>query len=390
MKTKITSCAKQIRGVSYKPTDLHKTLDSESTILFRANNIKNGEIDFDDVVYVDKKCISKEQYLRHGDILICASSGSKNLVGKAAQINFDGEYTFGAFCKVVRPDGIDSDFLGAYFQSPMYNHIISALSQGANINNIRNEHIDGLEIPVFSDDAQSKIVQTLKSLNICIKLAKSQLEKLDTLVKSRFIEMFGDPNEMDKWPCCKVKDVADVTVGLVIKPTRFYTDDIKNGIKAFRSLNVREMRVNDSDWVYFSQDGNDQNKKSQLQKGDVLIVRSGYPGTSCVVTDDYEGCNAIDIIIARPKQDIINPYYLCAFNNFPHGMNQIRHGTGGAAQKHFNVGAYNNVTIPLPPKEEQNKFVEFMQQADKSKLVIQKLLEKQETLRAALMQEYFG
>ncbi|SFA73584.1 type I restriction enzyme, S subunit [Selenomonas ruminantium] len=186
--------------------------------------------------------------------------------------------------------------------------------------------------------------------------------------------MFGDPNEMDKWPCCKVSDVADVTVGLVIKPTRFYTDDVENGVKAFRSLNVREMRVNDSDWVYFSQEGNDENKKSQLQKGDVLIVRSGYPGTSCVVTDEYVGCNAIDIIIARPKQDKINPYYLCAFNNFPHGMNQIRHGTGGAAQKHFNVGAYNKVTIPLPPKEEQDKFVEFMQQADKSKYAIDQFI----------------
>ena len=175
---------------------------------------------------------------------------------------------------------------------------------------------------------------------------------------------------MDRWQCCKVKDIADVTVGLVIKPTRFYTDDANNGIKAFRSLNVREMRVNDSDWVYFSKEGNEQNKKSQLQKGDVLIVRSGYPGTSCVVTDEYVGCNAIDIIIARPNQEKVNPYYLCAFNNFPHGMNQIQHGTGGAAQKHFNVGAYNDMVIAVPPMKLQNDFVEFMGQTDKSKYEI--------------------
>ena len=191
------------------------------------------------------------------------------------------------------------------------------------------------------------------------------------MFKSQFVELFGNPNEMDKWPCCKVENIADVTVGLVIKPTRFYTENAENGIKAFRSLNVREMYINDSDWVYFSPEGNEQNKKSQLQKGDVLVVRSGYPGTSCVVTDEYVGCNAIDIMLARPKKDKINPYYLCAFNNFPHGMNQIRHGTGGAAQKHFNVGAYNKVNIPVPPLELQNSFVEFMQLADKSKLVSQ-------------------
>jgi len=195
---------------------------------------------------------------------------------------------------------------------------------------------------------------------------------------------------MDRWQCCKVKDIADVTVGLVIKPTRFYTDDANNGIKAFRSLNVREMRVNDSDWVYFSKEGNEQNKKSQLQKGDVLIVRSGYPGTSCVVTDEYVGCNAIDIIIARPNQEKVNPYYLCAFNNFPHGMNQIQHGTGGAAQKHFNVGAYNDMVIAVPPMKLQNDFVEFMGQTDKSKLAVQQSIETLQTLKAKLMQDYFG
>ena len=256
-----------------------------------------------------------------------------------------------------------------------------------------NRHFKWLKEQKFlrpAIDEQNSIVERLDATLHLINNTESQLAKLDALVKSRFIEMFGAQNEMDKWTCCNVEDIADVTVGLVIKPTRFYTDDTQNGVKAFRSLNVREMRINDSDWVYFSEEGNEQNKKSQLQRGDVLVVRSGYPGTSCVVTDEYVGCNAIDVMIARPKQDKINPYYLCAFNNFPHGMNQIRHGTGGAAQKHFNVGAYNKVTIPLPPMELQDSFVEFMQLADKSKLAIRNLLEKQELLRAALMQEYCG
>ena len=226
-------------------------------------------------------------------------------------------------------------------------------------------------------------------INSLIDNRQQTFSILDDLVKSRFIEMFGEPNKMDRWQCCKVKDIADVTVGLVIKPTRFYTDDANNGIKAFRSLNVREMRVNDSDWVYFSKEGNEQNKKSQLQKGDVLIVRSGYPGTSCVVTDEYVGCNAIDIIIARPNQEKVNPYYLCAFNNFPHGMNQIQHGTGGAAQKHFNVGAYNDMVIAVPPMKLQNDFVEFMGQTDKSKLAVQQSIETLKLLKEKLMQKYF-
>ena len=110
----IAQLAEQIRGVSYKPYDIHNSLDEKSVVLLRANNIDNGQINFDDIVYVDRRKVSKQQYLQKGDILICASSGSKSLVGKAAQVDFDGEYTFGAFCTVVRPTKIDAMYLGAH------------------------------------------------------------------------------------------------------------------------------------------------------------------------------------------------------------------------------------------------------------------------------------
>ena len=73
-RTKISELAKQVRGVSYKPEDLHNGLDQNSVVLLRANNIDYGKINFDEVVYVDKSKVSKEQYLQKGDILICASS----------------------------------------------------------------------------------------------------------------------------------------------------------------------------------------------------------------------------------------------------------------------------------------------------------------------------
>ena len=70
-KAKIRNFVKQIRGVSYKPDDLHSKLDDNSVMLLRASNIKDGKISFEDVVYVDKKKVSSEQYLKKGDILIC-------------------------------------------------------------------------------------------------------------------------------------------------------------------------------------------------------------------------------------------------------------------------------------------------------------------------------
>ena len=112
---KVKKLARQIRGVSYKPEDLHDVLDDSAIILLRANNIDDGKINFDDVIYVDKSRVSEDQYLLPGDILICASSGSKQLVGKAASVAFDMPCTFGAFCKVVRPNIGFERYLGIYF-----------------------------------------------------------------------------------------------------------------------------------------------------------------------------------------------------------------------------------------------------------------------------------
>ena len=74
----------------------------------------------------------------------------------------------------------------------------------------------------------------------------------------------------------------------------------------------------------------------------------------------------------------------------PHGKRQIEEGTGGAAQQHFNVGKYNKLRLMLPPLELQNKFVEFINQVDKSKVAIQNSLKETQLLLDSLMQKYFG
>ena len=220
--------------------------------------------------------------------------------------------------------------------------------------------------PVREQELCTKVLDVVFCL---IRLKKEQLDKLDLLVKSRFIEMFGDQTNPLEWPIVEVQEVADIRVGVVIKPAQYYTEE-EDGIKAFRSLNIGPMIIKNNNWVYFSEEGNKKNAKSQLQENDLLIVRSGSPGTACVVTKDYEGCNAVDIIIARPLLSAVNPYYLCAYTNFPHGKRQIEDGTGGAAQQHFNIGKYNKLKLMLPPIELQNKFEEFYSQVDKSKFVV--------------------
>ena len=236
-------------------------------------------------------------------------------------------------------------------------------------------------------DEQRRIAAVLDKVSDLIAKRREQLDKLDELVKARFVEMFGDETEFDRWPSCTIGDVADICVGVVIKPTQYYAD---HGIPAFRSLNIGEMRVKDGDWVYFTKEGHQKNQKSVVRKNDVLVVRSGAPGTACVATEKYDGYNAVDIIIAHPDNTKVDSTFLAAFTNMPHGMNQIRGRTGGAAQQHFNVGGYKTLRLIMPPMDQQQKFASFVKQTDKSKLTIQQSLDKLEVLKKALMQQYFG
>ena len=254
------------------------------------------------------------------------------------------------------------EFLCKFIQSK--ESYLKSQARGATIKGIKIDVLASLVIPDISFDSQQEIVAVLDKAQSILAARRSQLS-------------------------VNVEDVANVSVGVVIKPAQFYTD-AEHGVKAFRSLNIGAGTIKDSDWVYFSHEGNDKNSKSQLRENDLLIVRSGAPGTACVVPKEFEGCNAIDIIIARPKTDKVNPHYLCTYTNLPHGKRQIDEGTGGAAQQHFNVGKYNKLQLMLPTLKQQNEFVSFLKQIDKSKSVIQKSLDETQLLFDRLMQQYYG
>lgn len=266
---------------------------------------------------------------------------------------------------------------------------VNNLGRGVAQNNINLSLLRKFKIPVMPLHQQKKIIEVLDIVSSTINNYERELILLDELVKARFVEMFGDENNSKGWEIVNIEDVANVQVGVVIKPSQYYTDQY-NGIKAFRSLNIGNGYIKDDDWVYFSKEGNKKNKKSILSTNDVLVVRSGAPGTACVVTSEYAGSNAIDVIIAHPDFQKVDSHYLCTYTNMPHGKLQIIEGTGGAAQQHFNVGKYNKLKLMLPPLEYQKQYVKFLEEVDKSRSRIQKSLEASQELFDSLMQEYFG
>ncbi len=276
-----------------------------------------------------------------------------------------------------------------YLKSRHFKEQLARQITGSAQLNYGPSHLNRMIMPLLPIPEQEYIVNCLDQIQLIIEKRKHEIQSLDNLIKARFVEMFGDSNNSKGYPLVKVQDVAEIQVGVVVKPAQYYTD-AEHGVKAFRSLNIGELSIKDDDWVYFNEEGQRKNSKSILKENDLVIVRSGAPGTACVVTKQFEGSNAVDVIIAHPDAEKVNPYYLCAFTNFPHGKRQIDKGTGGAAQQHFNVGKYKEMDLILPPKEEQDRFVAFVAQVNKSKVVVQKALDKAQQLFDSLMQQYFG
>lgn len=153
-----------VRGVSYSGSDASKTPGSGHLPLLRANNI-GTTLNFDNLVFVRKERVGTEQRLRRGDYLIALSSGSKNLVGKAAFVPDDYEAAFGAFCGVIRLMSPSlGPYIGLFLASSLYREAIAASSRGIGINNLKRDSLNNLAFPLPPLDEQKLIVAKVEQL----------------------------------------------------------------------------------------------------------------------------------------------------------------------------------------------------------------------------------
>ena len=323
--------------------------------------------------------------MRKGDILFGRRRAYQK---KVAIAPFDG--IFSAHGMVLRPieTVISKEFFPFFISSDYFLDAAIQISVGSLSPTINWRDLCKLEFEIPTIEEQRELSPILWGMNRLKAAYSNLLQQMDALVQSQFVEMFGEPEGVLASEHT-ISEVADVQVGIVIKPTRFYADGTE-GVKAFRSLNIGPMFIKDDDWVYFTYEAMKETTRTIAHTGDVLVVRSGTPGTSCVVPPEYDGCNVIDLIIAHPRTDVILPEFLCAFTNMPHGKSQIEAQQRGVAQVHFNVGMYNNLRIVLPTIDEQQRFVSFLRQTDKSKLAIQQALDSLEKSRNAIMKKVFG
>lgn len=174
-----------LRGVTYKKTDATNISSSSNMAILRATNIREEKLILDqDLVYIPIEKVLSDQLLKNGDIVICTSSGSKSLVGKAAQLQEEWYGSFGAFCAVVRPvSNISQKYLGYFFSSEKYRHFISQKSSGVNINNLKKSDFDEVIIPLAPLNEQKRIVDEIEAQFTRLDAGIVALKRLESNLK---------------------------------------------------------------------------------------------------------------------------------------------------------------------------------------------------------------
>ena len=242
-------------------------------------------------------------------------------------------------------------------------------------------------VPSFEE--QRRIVESLDGVDSLLSLRKQQLAKLDELVKSRFVEMFGVyPDNPMEWETGTIRDIVeDVRYGSS-RPA------VEGGQYPYLRMNNitygGELDLSDTKRIDVPEN---ELPKCTVRRGDVLFNRTNSKelvGKTCVYNRD-ELMVLAGFVIRIRVTDRVLPEFLSAFLNTDFSKQMLLNMCKTAiGQANINAQEMQNIGLYLPPVELQQQFVQFKEQTDKSKLSIQQSIDQLETLKASLMQKYFG
>ena len=263
---------------------------------------------------------------------------------------------------------------------------LNSLGRGATFKEISKQIVSAIEINVPTLSEQKAAVSQLEKVNNIIRMRRQELQKLDELVKARFVELFGDTilNPFG-WKKDLLGTVCDVRDGTHDSP-QYY----ESGYPLVTSKNVTGGKIDLTDCSLICEaDFKKISERSKVDIGDIIMPMIGTVGKPVIV--DIEPNFAIkNVSLIKFKADsrVLNTYIraLLQSDYFDDAvLSKVRGGT----QKFISLGDIRKLEVLVPPMELQEQFATFIKQTDKSKVVVQKALDEAQTLFDSLMQEYF-
>ena len=359
--------------------------------IIRIGDISDNKINISETtVYINENIEKYKNFIiSKGDILIALSGAT---TGKFGIYNYDEPSLLNQrVAKLFPKKDVLNKYLYHYMnklQDTIYNKALGCAQP-----NISPKEIGELEIYLPNINEQKAIVEVLDKAQELIDKRKKQIEALDELVKSKFIEMFGDPVSDSKgWKKVICKDIS-LKIGSGATPSGGNSSYKEEGISLIRSMNVHNNKFVYKDLAFIDDEQAKKLKNVIIEENDILLNITGASvARCCIVPSEIIPARVNQhVSIVRTKQDIIIPVFLCyQFTNDTYQRMLWNIATsGGATREAITKQQVENLEVIVPPIELQNKFADFVKQVDKLKFEMEKSLKELEDNFNSLMQKAF-
>ena len=393
---------------TYKLRDLCSTEISDGThqtptysetgyIFLSSKNVTTGKIDWDNVMYIPES-LHNELYKRirpQRDDILLAKNGT---TGVAAIVDRDEVFDIYVSLALIRPDKskvLPRYLLYAINSTPSKEFFNSNL-KGIGVPNLHLKHIRETPIRVPSFKEQEHIISVLDKVTDLLDHRTQQLAELDELVKSRFIELFGDPMDNPKgWDKVNISAVVGgkVSNGFFAKRDD-YCDD--GNVKVLGVAHVVNRMYSNTEGLPKTNGTEADIAKYGVKYGDMLFCRSSLVaagiGKASIVPKNVPSNVLFECHVIRLPLDLTKcvPEFMQVLSTTEYFRSQVIAQSKTATMTTIGQDGILKTDIILPPLEKQKQFLQFVEQTDKSKWVVQQSIAELEELKKSLMQKYFG
>jgi type I restriction enzyme S subunit len=392
-----------VRGVTYGEDDVRDSPAPGYLPVLRATNITDGALNFEtELVYVKRERIAESQHLRAGDIVIAMSSGSKAIVGKAAQLHSDWEGAFGAFCAVFRTTSAQAipSFISYLFQTEMYREHIGRSARGTNINNLTRTHILDFDFTLPTLDEQRAISGALNAVHRAKEARQRELslehERKATLMEQLFNHgTRAEPTKKteigeipESWQIARLRDVVAVKGGKRLpKGARFAEGP--TGLPYIRVVDFSDGSVTTDNLEYLSPEIQHSIRRYTIGRDDVYISIAGTIGLVGTIPEELDGANLTENaakLVITDKASLDN-HFLALILNSECGQRQIQNLTAKTTQPKLALMRIEQILIPKPSVDEQREIANVLRACEAKRVALAKEIMCLDELFRALLDE---
>ncbi len=384
-KIRLGDIATLINGDRGKNYPSQADITDEGDIPFvNAGHLNGRSIDFEEMNYISQdkfNRLSSGKFYK-GDVLYCL----RGSLGKKAIVKDDVEGAIASSLVIIRPDynRIDGDYLMFSLDSPSIKEQLIKANNGSSQPNLSAASVREYQIELPDLKVQKDVADKLVKVRAIIDSRQHEIDLLDELIKARFVEVYNNSSLGEETTLEAITE--RVKVGFVGTCEKYYTD--VSGIPMLRTGNITDNGIDLADLKYVTREFHEKNKKSQIHEGDLLIARHGSNGQANVYYGPEAQC--LNAVVIVPNYEITTSVFLSGLINSPIVKEQIERTLVGSTQHVVNTKSIANLVVRIPDLSVQKEYETFVEQVDKSKVVVQKALNEAQILFDSLMQQYFG